>query len=387
MSSNIETALDEAGKVCKKQKLCGAKVSDCMDKLIAMVKASRDKVAAGASDAIPQLIAEAEGGLLKEMSSSTKELHSSINKLSKALDKAFDLQADVCKAMREAQFDQQLLNKVIAEHLYREGRFDLADEFVAEAALPGAAELRAPYIALHTVLQQIQQHNLGPALQWAQEHRAKLSPDGSPSSFEFRLHALSFLTLLTGSGTAAALGYAQQHFGPFKARHMRDIQRLMGCLLFADRDPGDTPYADLLSPTRWDEVAQEFARQACSLMGQAYDSPLAVTIAAGSVALPPLLKLASVMEASGQDLSSCSQLPFEIELGQEFVYRSIFACPVSRDQSSADNPPKLLPCNHVLCEQSILKIARSRSRVFKCPYCPMEARPDNLRLLIFPDVE
>lgn len=83
MSSNIETALDEAGKVCKKQKLCGAKVSDCMDKLIAMVKASRDKVAAGASDAIPQLIAEAEGGLLKEMSSSTKELHSSINKLSK----------------------------------------------------------------------------------------------------------------------------------------------------------------------------------------------------------------------------------------------------------------------------------------------------------------
>lgn len=120
---------------------------------------------------------------------------------------------------------------------------------------------------------------------------------------------------------------------------------------------------------------------------QAYDSPLAVTIAAGSVALPPLLKLASVMAASGQDLSSCSQLPFEIELGQEFVYRSIFACPVSRDQSSADNPPKLLPCNHVLCEQSILKIARSRSRVFKCPYCPMEARPDNLRLLIFPDVE
>lgn len=49
---------------------------------------------------------------------------------------------------------------------------------------------------------------------------------------------------------------------------MRDIQRLMGCLLFSDREPEDTPYADLLSPTRWDEVAQEFARQACSLMGQ-----------------------------------------------------------------------------------------------------------------------
>jgi hypothetical protein len=60
-----------------------------------------------------------------------------------------------------------------------------------------------------------------------------------------------------------------------------------------------------------------------------------VTLAAGSVALPALLKLAGVMEKGGQDLSSCDQLPIEIELGQEFVYHSIFACPVSRDQSTA----------------------------------------------------
>jgi len=46
----------------------------------------------------------------------------------------------------------------------------------------------------------------------------------------------------------------------------------------------------------------------------------------------------------------------------------------------------LLPCNHVLCEQSVLKIAKSRMRTFKCPYCPVDARPDNLRTLIFPDV-
>ena len=53
------------------------------------------------------------------------------------------------------------------------------------------------------------------------------------------------------------------------------------------------------------------------------------------MALPALLKLAGVMEKGGQELCSCEQLPIEIELGQEFVYHSIFACPVSRDQSTA----------------------------------------------------
>lgn len=106
---------------------------------------------------------------------------------------------------------------------------------------------------------------------------------------------------------------------------------------------------------------------------QAAQSPLAVAVAAGAIALPALLKLAALFEKQlSTDLHTCEQLPVEVELGPEFVFHSIFACPVSRDQSTSDNPPVLLPCNHVLCEQSVLKIAKSRARSFKCPYCPTE---------------
>lgn len=31
-----------------------------------------------------------------------------------------------------------------------------------------------------------------------------------------------------------------------------------------------------------------------------------------------------------QDLKCCHQLPVELELGDEFVFHTIFACPVSR---------------------------------------------------------
>ena len=86
-----------------------------------------------------------------------------------------------------------------------------------------------------------------------------------------------------------------------------------------------------------------------------------MTVAAGSAALPTLLKLASVKAVqpavglaggggggggngggSGAGAAAAGagagepgeeeQLPVEIPLGREFVFHSIFACPVSREQ-------------------------------------------------------
>ena len=58
---------------------------------------------------------------------------------------------------------------------------------------------------------------------------------------------------------------------------------------------------------------------------------------------------------------------------------------VSREQSTAGNPPMLLPCGHALAKQSLLKIAKNSGRPFKCPYCPMEATPGACRHIFFPD--
>lgn len=95
-------------------------------------------------------------------------------------------------------------------------------------------------------------------------------------------------------GRKEALVYAKASFKPFAVEHISDIQRLMGCLLWANRLEF-SPYKDLLSLSHWDTVALEFTRECCNLVGQAYESPLHVTLSAGSQALSSLLKLATVM--------------------------------------------------------------------------------------------
>ena len=89
-------------------------------------------------------------------------------------------------------------------------------------------------------------------------------------------------------------------------------------------------------------------------------------------ALPTLLKLSTLMANKKHEWQLMRQLPVEIELDKGFQFHSIFACPVSRDQSTAENPPMLLPCGHVLCKHSIQKLAKGHNRTFKCPYCPSE---------------
>jgi hypothetical protein len=139
------------------------------------------------------------------------------------------------------------------------------------------------------------------------------------------LHQLQFAHVLRIKGRSEALKYAKVSFTAFAAQHMSEMQRLMACLLWANRLES-SPYKDLLSPSHWDVVALQFSRECCNLLGQAYESPLYVTLSAGSQALSSLLKLATVMSSKKQvrptctldvklaSLKSCSSFPGYISM-------------------------------------------------------------------------
>jgi hypothetical protein len=504
-ASFLAAALDEAEKTCARQRATAAECD-------ALLAAALDACSSSSPQHLPS------SSLARDLAASTKGLHGAVAKLAKAVDRAAEAGAGGAAAANGGVWralpagegwrpPKAPLDAAVAAHLYREGRAELADAFCAEAGVEGHEAIRAPYAALHRVLQQVgvgramhfsermalcggrappraapalapltrptstphqpqrqnqqtkqmRQGDLGAALEWARQNRRALlraeghsaASSGSaddanaanaassslpPSSLELWLHALGFVLALVGdqrqaaerqeaaarrrrerrerammteendenddddntddpeaaadarARQAAALAYARAHLSPFRGTHLRAIQRLMACLLWASRPARESPYPHLLAPVCWEACARELARRAASALGASAQPPLAVAVAAGGAALPHLIKLSAVLERQGQDgLRSCGQvLPVEIELGEEFAFCSVFACPVSREPSSAQNPPVLLPCGHVLCEQSVARIARSRSRAFKCPYCPMEARVDQVTPIVFP---
>ena len=144
MLSEIENALKEAERVCKKQKVCSAKSSEILAKLLQELTVAKDSLANGASDGVSSTLQQLHKRLEsqeleKQLSDQTKDLHVPVNKLGKvsalgwhklstalqlagverapslmralqALDKAFV--PDICKATRDVEFDRQVLNQV-----------------------------------------------------------------------------------------------------------------------------------------------------------------------------------------------------------------------------------------------------------------------------------
>ncbi|XP_063987024.1 E3 ubiquitin-protein ligase RMND5A isoform X1 [Diachasmimorpha longicaudata] len=328
---------------------------------------------------------------VQDLATNHRESHSTVSKVGKAIDRTFI--ADFASTSREDVFNSaektHLLNQVICQHFYRQGMLDIADELAAETGIKTDEGRKEPFTELNYILDCLKQRNLEPALEWAYNHRDALL--GQNSSLEFKLHRLQFIRLVEQgpSSQAEAVMYARKHLTQFVNRHEKEVQSLMGTLLYLPNGIQSSPYSHLLDPTLWLDIHDVFTKEACTLLGLSVDSPLSVCVNAGCTALPALLNIKQVMQQrqvtgiwNGKD-----ELPIEIDLGKQSRYHSVFACPILRQQSTENNPPMKLVCGHVISRDALNKLTNSNKNQFvsrlKCPYCPVEQNPEDARLIYF----
>ncbi|CAM8986621.1 unnamed protein product [Rhodiola kirilowii] len=378
---------DAFDRITKKHKLSSSKTKEVMNQICQEVENALTKIQIlepGSEVDTKSIFSELsaklmELGPLSQQEGTQRELGIALSKYPKLLDKSFN--PDISKACRNVDFDTHIVNHIISSHFDQQGMVDISDSFSAESNEPEATAVTSPFLELYHILSAMKTGNLEPALTWASTNHVKLRDNGS--DLWLKLHHLQFVEILQNSNRDEALEYVRTFLTPFATSHAAEIQKLMPCLLWAQK-LDQSPYAGLLSPTHWDTLSDELTRQFCNILGQSYESPLSVTVVAGVQALPQLLKLVNVVvEKKQDDWQSIKQLPVPLDMDKEFQFHSIFVCPVSKDQANEDNPPMLMSCGHVLCRQSIAKMSKNNTKSFKCPYCPKAVEAKLCKQLYF----
>lgn len=328
-----------------------------------------------------------------------RDLHSSVSKVGKAIDRNFV--ADFDCTSREEVFSgagkASLLTDVILQHLYREGKLEIGETLSRESGITQYHDIRGPFIELNNILEALRCRDLGPVLDWVAQNREALHRRGTTllfsevngvqsvkqkNSLELRLHKLKFVELLRQGKKVEAIRYARQNFPVFVSGQEREVTSLMGAVMYSGAALQQSPYADLLAPSQWQETADMFLRDACALLGLSMESPLTVAVNAGCVALPALLNIKQVMQQRQVAVwSAKDELPIEIDLGQDCRFHSVFACPILRQQITDTNPPMKLVCGHVISRDALAKLTQGHK--LKCPYCPIEQNPSDARQIFF----
>lgn len=335
-----------------------------------------------------------------------KDTHGLHNKYTRALDKVFkdkvpSSEVDVLSS------HPTLINRAIYLHLLREGLFDVASTFHSEAVerqqtqqetathlgldvsmehplgLDKSSEenMQEQFSNMYHILSELKDnHNLRPAIDWARKNATALEARGS--NLEFELCRLQFVNLFMErregdqsefDAPLRALQYAQTEFQSFRGRYLVEIQQLVGAIPFSSNLEESPYHIRFNNSTAWEEVATSFIREFCSLLELSADSPLYVAATAGAIALPTLLKLQTIQKQKRTEWTSQNELPVETPLPPSYRFHSIFVCPVSKEQTTDQNPPMMLPCCHVIAQESLQKL--SKGAKFKCPYCPVESHP------------
>lgn len=377
-----------------------SKIRDQTQDVIDALQKARDAIAQDPSTAAVTLaklqnpVKTSFDGMLAGL----KDVHSSHTKYGRALDKVFKDKPLPSSEIDALSAHPTLVNRAIYLHLLRQGLFDVASELHGEATARQKVQqdaatalgmdvpmdhplgldkdisekMQEQFTNMYHILSELKDNqNLQPAIEWARSNSRALEARGS--NLEFELCRLKYIMLFLGSSQMEALAYAQTDFQHFRGRYLSEIQQLIAAMAFAS-NLDESPYATRFYNTAsWKEVANSFVREFCSLLELSADSPLYVAATAGAISLPILLKLQAIQKQKHTEWTSQDELPAETPLPPSYQFHSIFVCPVSKEQTTDANPPMMLPCCHVIAQESLQKL--SKGAKFKCPYCPVESHP------------
>ncbi|OCF59236.1 hypothetical protein L486_03739 [Kwoniella mangroviensis CBS 10435] len=330
----------------------------------------------------------------KEVEKGLKGWYGALGNVGKEVDKAFP---PILGEISDAYSDPPLfvepqaaeaLDRAILESLGRRGIWDAVEAMEEETSLSYLPSKRELSTQLQYILTSIRSSNLQPALEWCSESSTFLSSPPHPSSLPYHLHRAVFRSI---KDKREAISYAQQNMmGYLPSQPV--LKLITGCLYpgqsmgkklngngVQEEESGGEGEGEL------EELAKMFQNEFCRRHQWSKEDPLEVTVELGSRGgtLDKIEKARRVMGEHLGNVRKWDELPMEVPLPPSRRYHSVFVCPVSKEQATDTNPPKILTCGHVIAEESFNRLLKGGRRTVKCPYCPQETSQSVAQRLYF----
>lgn len=334
------------------------------------------------------------------MRQNLKSTNSNLNKLNKnILDKIYDFELNdvyIYKIDKDP-INLKLIDNAIKLHLIRNGDLNIIDqdEYKDDDVDKGEdpridLNLLSRFTEMNQILKKISQRDLGDAIQWAIKNELVLLTQLG-SDLEFNLHKLQFLEFYNSGQTFQAYQYAKKWFPKFintNSSNLKSVSKLISSILFDSQDDKSPYYkSNQLSHSTFQELAILFSKKFCSVIGFSFESSIFLILLCGFISFPTFLKFVKIKHLNNKlDWTSHNELPFEINLPDVLKkFHPIFICPVSKEETTKENPPMALPCHHIISKQSLNKLSRNGGS-FKCPYCPTTSIPSQAKQVHFGNI-
>ena len=127
-------------------------------------------------------------------------------------------------------------------------RSKLGETLSTESGITQYHDIRGPFIELNNILEALKARDLNPVLEWVVKNRDDLNKRGTTllfsevngiqsvkqkNSLELRLHKLKFIELLRAGKKMDAIKYARANFPSFVAGQEKEVQSLMGAVMYS----------------------------------------------------------------------------------------------------------------------------------------------------------
>ncbi|XP_077972417.1 E3 ubiquitin-protein transferase MAEA-like [Styela clava] len=260
-----------------------------------------------------------------------------------------------------AQWKKTRFDRMVVDHLLRSGFYNSALKLARDSNIEDLVNIDV-FVTAWEVEKALEKYDSSRCLAWCHDNRSRLRK--LKSNLEFSLRIQEFVELVRMNERVEAIKHARKFFGAAEGSQLEEVKQVMGLLAF----PVDThvsPYKDLLSHTRWQQLKEQFRYENYRLHQLSDVSVFKVTLQSGLSGLKTHQCYRE--ETKNPDCPVCN--PTFNKLAESLPYahcaQSRLICGITGQVMNENNPPMMLSNGHIYGDTGLSLLAKDGK--VRCP--------------------